>query len=104
MTNPNWRQIHGEDFCVPPTIEAVLKDASEPNDACPKFELSVPDFVITVYSDHPIPKLREAGGKRFSVTISFYEGEHIFDTINLLLTDDDNEVIQLLSMIKEAQQ
>lgn len=99
-----WRELF-PDFDVPPVFEVALQDRSEANDACPKFELELKDFVVTIYVDHPIYQLREtADRRRFQVTISFYDNINEMGSVYLLKTEDQPEVISLLSMIKEANQ
>lgn len=103
MPKPDWRKTFGDDYQVPKTIQAAMTDSSDKNDACPKFELQLGHFILTVFTDHPDPKLRELPC-RFEACVLYTDGTRELDNLNLLKTDDERELVQLISMIKEAQQ
>lgn len=103
----DWRIEHGKEFKVPETVERALfalgfADASFHNDAAPRFERSVgPDFVLTLWVDHPDKKKRESASQaRFGLEVSRDDvGDPFFQ---LAHSDEWAHVVPVIRMILKA--
>jgi hypothetical protein len=105
-----WVKHFGDDYLVPPVLTSLMKDESEPNDSCPKLELELKSsstngiFIITVYVDHPIPKMREMGS-RFVVDICHrveIRDANCDAHLTLLETDELADVLIIVNSVKRA--